>query len=172
MEETNARKQTERFELPGVELGLELSRSTPSEAPAPWAVLGAIDLQAYELSLGGGSTSPCVTPKFKQEAVRRIVDGGHSVAEISARTGVSAHSLYKWIEAVIPDKSEQLVAELTEAKSDILRLHAGDLLSIDGRRHPPRRHRKPEAGRLKRSQTGYATGIECSVASFTHPPET
>jgi transposase len=35
------------------------------------------------------------TPEFKEEAVRQVVDRGHSVAEISARLGVSSHSLYK-----------------------------------------------------------------------------
>lgn len=33
------------------------------------------------------------TPKFKEEAVRKIVDPGYSVAEVSARLGVSALSL-------------------------------------------------------------------------------
>jgi len=46
------------------------------------------------------------------------------VAEVSARIGVSAHSLYKWVKAVAPDRSEQRAAELTEAKSEILRLRA------------------------------------------------
>ncbi|AVF42620.1 hypothetical protein AL486_11055 [Pandoraea apista] len=32
---------------------------------------------------------------FKEEAVRQIVERGHSVAEVSARLGVSVHSLYK-----------------------------------------------------------------------------
>lgn len=69
-------------------------------------------------------STPRFTPEFKQEAVRQIVERGHSVAEVSARIGVSAHSLYKWVKAVAPDKSEQRAAELTEAKSEILRLRA------------------------------------------------
>ena len=35
--------------------------------------------------------------EFKIEAVRQIVERGHPVAEVSARLGVSTHSLYKWI---------------------------------------------------------------------------
>ncbi|RZZ87197.1 transposase [Pseudoxanthomonas winnipegensis] len=70
------------------------------------------------------SSTQRFTPEFKQEAVRQIVERGHSVAEVSARIGVSAHSLYKWVKAVAPDKSEQRAAELTEAKSEILRLRA------------------------------------------------
>lgn len=68
--------------------------------------------------------SPRYTPEFKEEAVRQIVDRGYSVSEISERLGVSAHSLYKWVKAIKPDKREQHVAELVEAKSEILRLRA------------------------------------------------
>ncbi|AOX47816.1 transposase [Pandoraea faecigallinarum] len=64
------------------------------------------------------------TPEFKEEAVRQIVERGHSVAEVSARLGVSAHSLYKWVKALTPDKTEKQASELVEAKSEILRLRA------------------------------------------------
>lgn len=69
-------------------------------------------------------STPRFTPEFKQEAVRQIVERGHSVADVSARIGVSAHSLYKWVKAIAPDRSEQRAAELTEAKGEILRLRA------------------------------------------------
>lgn len=36
------------------------------------------------------------TPEFKDEAVRQITKRGYLVAVVSARHGVSAHSLYKW----------------------------------------------------------------------------
>lgn len=64
------------------------------------------------------------TPEFKEEAVRQVLDRGYSVAEISARLGVSTHSLYKWVKAVTPDKTEKQAADLLEAKSEILRLRA------------------------------------------------
>lgn len=64
------------------------------------------------------------SPEFKDEAVRQIVDRGYSVAEISERLGVSSHSLYKWVKAVKPDKTEEHATELIEAKSEILRLRA------------------------------------------------
>ena len=35
--------------------------------------------------------------EFKIEAVRQIVERGHPVMEVSARLGVSTHSLYKWV---------------------------------------------------------------------------
>ena len=64
------------------------------------------------------------TPEFKQEAVRQIVDRGYSVAEVSARLGVSSHSLYKWVKSVKPDKAEKQASELLEAKSEVLKLRA------------------------------------------------
>lgn len=64
------------------------------------------------------------TPEFKEEAVRQVVDRGYSVAEVSARVGVSAHSLYKWVKAVTPDRTEKQAADLIEAKSEILKLRA------------------------------------------------
>ena len=64
------------------------------------------------------------TPEFKQEAVRQIVERGYSVAEVSARLGVSSHSLYKWVKAIKPDKTEKQASELIEAKSEVLRLRA------------------------------------------------
>ena len=67
---------------------------------------------------------PRFTPEFKEEAVKQVTERGYSVAEVSARIGVSAHSLYKWVKAVSPDTSEQQSKELLEAKSEILRLRA------------------------------------------------
>lgn len=62
------------------------------------------------------------TPEFREEAVRQVVDRGHGVPEVAARLGVSAHSLYEWVKAVSPDKTEQQSKELLEAKGKILRL--------------------------------------------------
>ena len=36
------------------------------------------------------------TDEFKIDAVRQITERGYSVAEVSARLGVSTHSLYVW----------------------------------------------------------------------------
>ena len=63
------------------------------------------------------------SPEFKDEAVRQIVDRGYSVAEVSERLGVSAHSLYKWVKAVKPDKTDEQAAALIEARSEVLKLH-------------------------------------------------
>jgi transposase len=56
------------------------------------------------------------SPEFKEEAVRQIADRGYAVSEVSERLGVSAHSLYKGVKAVKPNKSERQAAELIEAK--------------------------------------------------------
>lgn len=64
------------------------------------------------------------SPEFKDEAVRQIVDRGYSVAEVSERLGVSAHSLYKWVKAVKPDKTDEQAAALIEARSEVLKLRS------------------------------------------------
>lgn len=64
------------------------------------------------------------SPEFKDEAVRQVVDRGYSVAEVSDRLGVSAHSLYKWVKAVKADKTDEQAAALIEARSEILKLQA------------------------------------------------
>jgi transposase len=35
------------------------------------------------------------TPEFKEEAVRQVIERGHSVVGVASRLGVSSHSLYK-----------------------------------------------------------------------------
>lgn len=62
------------------------------------------------------------TPEFKDEAVRQVIDKGHSVQEVSQRLGVSAHSIYKWVNAVKPNNSIKQDNELLAAKSEILKL--------------------------------------------------
>jgi len=57
------------------------------------------------------------TPEFKEEAVRQVVERGYPVPEVAARLGVSAHSLYKWVKAVMPTKDEKQSAELVEARA-------------------------------------------------------
>ena len=56
------------------------------------------------------------TPEFKEEAVKQVRDRGYGVPEVAARIGVSAHSLYKWVKAASPDKSEQQSKELLDGE--------------------------------------------------------
>jgi transposase len=69
-------------------------------------------------------SKPRFTPEFKEEAVRQIVERGYPVSEVSERLGVSAHSLYKWVKAVRPDKSQEQAAEQIAVKSEILKLRS------------------------------------------------
>ena len=64
------------------------------------------------------------SPEFKDEAVRQVIERGYSAAEVAARLGVSAHSIYKWVKAVKPDSTEKHHKELINAKSEILTLKA------------------------------------------------
>ena len=64
------------------------------------------------------------TPEFKEEAVRQVIERGHSVAEVAERLGVSNHSLYNWVKAVKPGKNEIQEQELNDAKKEILSLKA------------------------------------------------
>jgi transposase len=64
------------------------------------------------------------TPEFKEEAVRQVVERGYSVKDVAERVGVSAHSLYRWVKGVRPDRSEKQAEELIEAKSEVLKLRA------------------------------------------------
>ena len=64
------------------------------------------------------------SPEFKDEAVRQVVDRGHSVAEVSDRLGVSAHSLYKWVKAIKPDKTDEQAAALVETRAELMKLRA------------------------------------------------
>jgi transposase len=65
--------------------------------------------------------------EFKIEAVKQITDRRHPVAEVSARLGVSQHSMYKWIRKYsqpepvrIEAQSQQ--AELRRLKSELKRV--------------------------------------------------
>jgi transposase len=45
------------------------------------------------------------TPEFEDQAVSQVIGGRHSVQELGQRLGVSAHSIYKWVNAVKPNNS-------------------------------------------------------------------
>ena len=58
------------------------------------------------------------TEEFRVEAVRQVVERGHSVAEVVSRLGVTTHSLYAWKKKYGPDsaKHQELAAELAEIR--------------------------------------------------------
>ena len=63
-------------------------------------------------------------PEFKDEAVRQVLKRGHKVADVAERLGVSSHTLYQWVKAAQPDEADTRLAELVEARSEILKLRA------------------------------------------------
>ncbi len=58
------------------------------------------------------------TEEFKREAVRLIVEQGHSVAEVASRLGTTTHSLYAWKKRYGPDsvKHQKLASEQAEIR--------------------------------------------------------
>jgi transposase len=64
------------------------------------------------------------SPEFKDEAVRQIIEAGHSVSSVAARLGVSTNSLYKWVAAVQPNTDSLKDDELIESKRENLKLRA------------------------------------------------
>ncbi|MEM8682935.1 MAG: transposase [Pseudomonadota bacterium] len=64
------------------------------------------------------------SPEFKDEAVRQIIEAGHSISDVAARLGVSTNSLYKWVAAVQPNTDSLKDDELIESKRENLKLRA------------------------------------------------
>lgn len=62
------------------------------------------------------------TQEFKDEAVRQVTDRGHSTADVAARLGISAHSLYRWVRDARPPAEEKQAVDLQEANAEIKRL--------------------------------------------------
>ena len=60
--------------------------------------------------------------EFKVEAVKQITERGHRVADVSARIGVSQHSLYKWIKVYSAPAAERQ-AQVSQAE-ELRRLKA------------------------------------------------
>ncbi len=58
--------------------------------------------------------------EFKIEAVKQVVDGGHSVADVASRLGMTTHSLYTWIKKFGPDSREHITK--TDEQAEIRRL--------------------------------------------------
>lgn len=65
---------------------------------------------------------PRFTDEFKIEAVKRVTERGHAVAEVAVRLGVSAHSLYAWIKRYAVPAEQR--AERDSQADEIRRLKA------------------------------------------------
>ena len=58
--------------------------------------------------------------EFKMEAVKQVIDRGHSVADVAGRLGLTTHSLYTWIKKYGPDSVEHNAK--TDDQAEIRRL--------------------------------------------------
>jgi transposase len=58
--------------------------------------------------------------EFKIEAVKQVVDRGHSVADVAGRLGMTTHSLYAWIKKFGPNSAEHNA--MTDDLAEIRRL--------------------------------------------------
>jgi transposase len=68
------------------------------------------------------------TSEFKEEAVRQVVDKGHSVVDVAKRLGIGDQILYKWVkkfkdanEPVAIDDMKSMQAELNRLKAELRR---------------------------------------------------
>jgi len=55
------------------------------------------------------------TEEFKLEAIKQITERHYSVAEVSARLGVSTHSLYAWVKKYDQPETVRVAAEDQQA---------------------------------------------------------
>jgi len=53
--------------------------------------------------------------EFKIEAVKQVVEHGHSVSGVATRPGITTYSLYAWIKAYGPDSSTNKVRSDAQA---------------------------------------------------------
>lgn len=58
--------------------------------------------------------------EFKIEAVKQVVDRGHSVSSVATRLDITTHSLYAWIKKYGPDSSTNNAQ--SDAQAEIRRL--------------------------------------------------
>ena len=55
------------------------------------------------------------TEEFKLEAIKQITERHYTVAEVSARLGVSTHSLYAWVKKYDQPETVRVAAEDQQA---------------------------------------------------------
>lgn len=58
--------------------------------------------------------------EFKIEAVKQVIDRGHSASIVATRHNITTHSLYAWIKKYGPDSSTH--NEQSDAQAEIRRL--------------------------------------------------
>ena len=66
--------------------------------------------------------------EFKIEAVKQVVDAGHSVADVAGRLGMTTHSLFAWIRkfARIPETTHSFLRQNSLEGSMSRRIPGGE----------------------------------------------
>ena len=59
--------------------------------------------------------------EFKIEAVKQVVDRGHSVSSVATRLNITTHSLYAWMKKYGPDSSTH--NKQSDAQAGSRRIH-------------------------------------------------
>ena len=54
--------------------------------------------------------------EFKIEAVKQVVEHGHSIADVASRLGMTTHSLYAWIKRYGPESKTHAAAAAEQAE--------------------------------------------------------
>lgn len=71
-----------------------------------------------------GATRRSFTNEYKRDAVALIIEGGHSVSEVSAKLDVSETSIRKWVKKLQPaddNDGEEPLSESERAELERLR---------------------------------------------------
>ena len=74
-----------------------------------------------------GMSNNRYSEEFRVEAIRQVVERGHSVAEVASRLGITTHSLYAWKKKYGPDLAEHQAkaaeqAEIRQLKKELKRV--------------------------------------------------
>ena len=74
-----------------------------------------------------GMSNNRYSEEFRVEAIRQVVERGHSVAEVASRLGITTHSLYAWKKKYGPDSAEHQAkaaeqAEIRQLKKELKRV--------------------------------------------------
>ncbi|EKT3981081.1 IS3 family transposase [Klebsiella aerogenes] len=76
--------------------------------------------------------------EFKIEAVKQVIDRGHSVSSVATRLDITTHSLYAWIKKFGPDSSTN--KEQSDTQAEIRRLQK-ELKRVTDERDPIKKSR-------------------------------
>ena len=62
------------------------------------------------------------TAEFKAEAIKQVIDRGHTVVEVAARLGLPKHTLYDWVQKARKAAAPSESAEVRRLKAELKRV--------------------------------------------------